>query len=227
VWIFSLIPIMEESDFPVDVVSKFGVVHLRGALTEAEQQALWATCMKAGAKNPAKTTGRAEFSVVSTNMKEEPLAKFGELLFVRCATEVAKQMTEEQLKAEPSLSRLQQLLSGAKPVNLHAVQGINYGAHNTMRNHSDGPFELFTMSVAMGDSVEFTVGEKTGNAPHKNERSGKPVTLIMQSGDAIYFDGGSIPHAVDRIVPDTAPSWWKKVKTCNGARAVCLFRENL
>eukprot|EP00927_Polykrikos_kofoidii_P048764 TRINITY_DN42977_c0_g1_i1.p1 TRINITY_DN42977_c0_g1~~TRINITY_DN42977_c0_g1_i1.p1 ORF type:complete len:239 (-),score=30.42 TRINITY_DN42977_c0_g1_i1:87-755(-) len=210
----------------VHILRDFGVVHLQGALTEAEQQALWATCMKAGAKNPAKTTGRAEFCVASTNMKEEPLAKFGELLFARSATEVAKQMSEEDMLAEPSFNRLHGILSGAKPVNLHAVQGINYGVHNNMQNHSDGPFQLFTMSVALGDSIEFTVGQKTCR-PHKNERSGDPITLIMQSGDAIYFDGGSIPHAVDRIVPDTAPRWWKRVKTANGSRAACLFREHL
>ena len=84
---------------------------------------------------------------------------------------------------------------------------------------------LYTMSVALGDSCEFTIGRKTPT-PHKNERAGKPVYMKMESGDAMFFDGGSVPHAVDRIVPGTAPEWWSKAKgTKNYARVSVLFRE--
>ena len=85
---------------------------------------------------------------------------------------------------------------------------------------------FFTMSVALGDDIEFTIGKKT-HRPMKNERSGVGKKLIMKSGDAIFFDGGSIPHEVGRILPDTAPTWWKDKKLAHGARCVVLFRENM
>ena len=49
----------------------------------------------------------------------------------------------------------------------------------------------------------------------------------MKSGDALFFDGGSIPHAVDRIVARTAPPFWGKRpdKQLVSARVSLLFRE--
>ena len=63
--------------------------------------------------------------------------------------------------------------------------------------------------------------------PFRNERSGPGRTFIMKSGDAVFFDGGSIPHEVNRILPGTAPAWWEKAKVPNGARCVVLFREDM
>ena len=47
----------------------------------------------------------------------------------------------------------------------------------------------------------------------------------MKSGDAVFFDGGSCPHHVVRMVKDTAPSWWNKMKVPNGSRLVVVMRE--
>ena len=93
-----------------------------------------------------------------------------------------------------------------------------------MNNHSDLDRPLYTMSVAVGDTCEFTVGKPTAR-PYKNERSGNPVTIRMRSGDAIYFDGGSVPHEVAKIEPDTAPAFFKRAATRDIARVSVLFRE--
>ena len=37
----------------------------------------------------------------------------------------------------------------------------------------------------------------------------------MKSGDAVFFDGGSIPHEVGKILPGTAPEWWEAAKVPN------------
>jgi len=82
------------------------------------------------------------------------------------------------------------------------------------------------MSVALGDDIEFTIGKKTGRPFRMNERNGKERTIIMKSGDAIFFDGGTVPHLVKRLIKETAPDWWEAVKMKNGSRCVVLFREN-
>jgi hypothetical protein len=46
----------------------------------------------------------------------------------------------------------------------------------------------------------------------------------MQSGDAMFFDGGCIPHSVDGILKNSGPEWFKETKC---ARVSLLFREPL
>ena len=58
-----------------------------------------------------------------------------------------------------------------------------------------------------------------------SERSGVVKKVRMRSGDAIFFDGGSTPHEVVRILKGTGPSWWKDAKVPNGSRFVMVFRE--
>ena len=84
---------------------------------------------------------------------------------------------------------------------------------------------LYTMSVALGDACDFVVGQRPKATPGrkwKNTRAGEPVTLRMASGDAIFFDGGSVPHAVPRIHKGSAPEFWRGF---GGARVSVLFRE--
>jgi hypothetical protein len=47
----------------------------------------------------------------------------------------------------------------------------------------------------------------------------------MMSGDAIYFDGGGVPHEVAHIIPDTAPAYFKRNPPAGVARISVLFRE--
>ena len=58
-----------------------------------------------------------------------------------------------------------------------------------------------------------------------NERFGKEITIRMKSEDAIFFDGGTVPHQITRVIPNTAPKWWDEEKVPNGSRAIVLFRE--
>ena len=105
------------------------------------------------------------------------------------------------------------------------VRGNYYRPDASLFNHTDGDQILFTMSMALGDDCAFTIGKKTGRPSRMNERNGKEKTIIMKSGDAIFFDGGSVPHQVTRVIPNTAPKWWEEEKVPNGSRCVVLFRE--
>ena len=93
-----------------------------------------------------------------------------------------------------------------------------------MHNHTDCEKSLNSMSVAIGDSCDFTVGQKTAK-PHKNERYGTPIKVVMESGDALFFDGGFVPHAVGPINAGTAPQFFKKSDP-SFARVSLLFREH-
>ena len=205
---------------------EYGVIHLQNALSENEQKGLWAKCKSA--RDPAginQTSTQFHISSGTGALKDEPLSEFGKLLYTRSAIELAKQLTQDQCQNEPSFQRLHQIISGTKPVNLNHISGIVYSKHANLRNHQDVDKVFYTMTVSLGDDIEFTVGKKVGT--YKNERCGPPKKMIMKSGDAIFFDGGSIPHEVNRVIPNTGPKWWAGKKLKNGARVVVLFREDL
>jgi len=214
-------------DCSANLIPEYGVIHLQNALSEEEQKALWHKT-KPKVKDPkGKVTGFSAFAVSSGKSdRDQDFDRFGELLFTRSAEELMKQITEDDCKKEPSYKRLSEIISGKKPVSLNCVTGNYYRQDAKLANHCDMPKILFSMSVALGCDVEFTVGKKT-HRPLKNERSGPGKTFIMKSGDAVFFDGGSIPHEVGKILPCTAPEWWEKAKVPNGARCVVLFREDI
>uniref|UniRef100_A0A7S2DG40 Alpha-ketoglutarate-dependent dioxygenase AlkB-like domain-containing protein n=1 Tax=Octactis speculum TaxID=3111310 RepID=A0A7S2DG40_9STRA len=220
----------------VNLIPEFGVIHLRSALSVQEQRKLWKKC-KTNVRDPPTSggSGMTSFHVSSGSTdakttkgghRDEGWSKYGELLFLRSAVELARQVEEnESMELEPSYCRLARILSGDQPVRIDHISGNMYRSNCKLNNHCDMNKPFFTMSVALGNDAEFTVGRKT-TRPNKNERSGRPQTLTMRSGDAMFFDGGSIPHSVDRILPDTAPAWWSREKTQNGSRVVVLFRES-
>jgi len=142
-----------------------------------------------------------------------------------CATTLVAKQDGLDLSSEPSYKHLADIATGAVPVMLDNIQGNYYRADAGLMNHCDSDDILCTMSVALGDDCEFAIGKRTGRPRATSERHGKVRTIRMQSGDAIFFDGGSVPHQVKRIIKGTAPSWWGKAKVPNGSRCVVLFRE--
>merc|ERR1712224_1191484 len=103
--------------------------------------------------------------------------------------------------------------------------GNYYRAEAVLNNHVDADGILFSMSVAVGDDCEFVIGRATNRSNRLSERKGKPHKIRMRSGDAIFFDGGSVPHEVTKVFGGTGPSWWEENKVPNGARCVTVFRE--
>lgn len=93
-----------------------------------------------------------------------------------------------------------------------------------MNNHTNLDRPLYIMSVAVCNSCDFVVGKKTSR-PKPNERSGKPITIKMESGDCVYFDGGGVLHEVTRIEAGTAEEFWEDMGPKGIARVSVLFRE--
>ena len=168
---------------------------------------------------------------MGAKQRKQPLHDLGELLYSRFADEVGAQLTPDEVAAEPSLQRIARVQSGEQPARVDHVSGVCYLGHSVLDNHQDGPLPLYTMSVAIGQACDFVVGARPRPQPGrkwKNLRAGTPVTLRMESGDAIFFDGGSVPHGIPRIHKrDTAPPFWQRgvAKGFGGARVSVLFRE--
>jgi alkylated DNA repair dioxygenase AlkB len=213
------------SEMEVTVIKEYGVVHHRNALTPAEQKTMFDEVkpkVRCVSKNPG--IFHASSGEPGSPHRNATLTALGDALFSRCAEAVTAELSAEEIAAEPSLKRLGDAASGANPPSVREVTGAAYPKGATMANHSDLDRPLYTMSVAVGDACEFTVGKRTIR-PKPNERSGRPVTIQMMSGDAIYFDGGGVPHEVAHIIPDTAPAYFKRNPPAGVARISVLFRE--
>lgn len=212
-----------------DPMRLFGVIHLRGALTEQEQHTLFLQIKDCWGKQSGAGAYKS-FHISSGKAgphRREPLHELGDTLYARVAAELA-QLTEAEL-AQPVIKRMAQAYSGESAVKTDHVSGVNYQPGGVMLNHTDCDKPLYTMSLALGETCDFTVGKRT-KTPRRNEISGEPVTLRMESGDVIFFDGGSVPHAVDRIHIGTAPRFWQKAKEAQksgNARVSILFRTGL
>jgi hypothetical protein len=206
----------------VVIVREFGVVLLRAALSESEQRALLA---QVKARCVAGKDFHVSSGVAGSAQRSEPLHALGEELFRRVASEVSSELLPAEIESEPSFRRLNLALTGEKPAIVSSVTGVVYGSRKLdLHNHTDLDRPLYTMSVALGDACDFTVGRKTAR-PHKRERSGEPFTLRMESGDAMFFDGGSVPHAVGPLHAGSGPAFWHKAKPQGVTRIGLLFRE--
>ena len=211
-----------------DIIREYGVIHLRNALTHQEQRDLFIAIKGDVKERPPTNPVPCNFHISSGKpgapTRNEPLHKLGELLYMRFAAEVGAQLTPNEVTAEPSLARIARIHSGEQPVRVDHVSGVSYLAHSVLANHQDGPMPLYTMSVALGDACDFVVGDKPKKT-FPSVRCGAAMTMRMESGDAIFFDGGSVPHAVSRVHKGSAPAFWDQAKARPGSRVSVLFRE--
>lgn len=203
---------------------------MKRALNEREQrelmQQIGGEVKPRPPQNPIPSNFHVSSGEAGAPQRNERMHEFGHSLYSRFAEEVAKQLSKEEIDAEPALTRLAKVLSGEQPPRVDHVSGVCYLAHSVLANHQDAPNAFPTMSIALGDACDFVVGEKP-TRPYKNARVGAPLTLRMESGDALYFDGGSVPHGIPKIHKDTGPAWWKQgqARGFRAARVSVLFRE--
>ena len=212
------------------LIPEYGVIHLKNALNDQGQQQLW-NLMKPRVYDPSdKATGFHAFTVCAKDHKDRKRVKripkvdaFGKFLFALCADALSATLSVDTTD-EPSYQRLLDLANGSKPFDPGECIGVYYRADARLFNHTDAHEILFTMTLAIGDDCDFHIGK-----PYKktwlNERNGVVKKIRMRSGDAVFFDGGSIPHEVVRIREGTGPSWWNDAKVPHGSRLVMVFRE--
>ena len=93
----------------IHLLREYGVVHLSGALSTAEQRRLFAT-IKGSLRAPSKAIGTAEFHTssggVGSSTHQAALHALGEKLYMRCAVAVAEETSAAEIAAEPALERL-------------------------------------------------------------------------------------------------------------------------
>ena len=183
-------------------------------------------CVTRPPTNPIPANFHLSSGATGAPQRQEALHELGELLYSRFAQAVGEQLSPDQVNAEPSLRRIARIHSGEQPVKVDMVSGMCYQAHSKLDHHQDGPMPLCTMSVALGDACDFVIGGKPLRS-FKNLRVGAARTLRMESGDALYFDAGSVPHGIPTIHKGSAPAWYRSVREqgFQGARVSVLFRE--
>ena len=212
------------------LIPEYGVIHLKNALNDQGQQQLW-DLMKPHVCDPSKkATGFHMFTICAKDHKNRKPAKrvpkvdaFGKLIFTLCADALSTTLNVDTTD-EPSYQRLLDLATGSKPFNPGEVHGLYYRHDARLFNHTDSHEILFTMTLAIGDDCDFHIG-KAYRKTWLSERNGVVKKIRMKSGDAVFFDGGSVPHEVVRIRKGTGPSWWNDAKVPNGSRFVFVFRE--
>jgi hypothetical protein len=92
-------------------------------------------------------------------------------------------------------------------------------------NHCDSDQILFPMTLALGDDADIGIGRPTVRPARMSEWNGNEFNIHMKCGDAMFFDGGLVPHELKRAIPGTVPAWWRKEKVENGTRCVVICRE--
>jgi len=94
-----------------------------------------------------------------------------------------------------------------------------YPVTGNAKAHKD-PFLQWVASVSIGEACEFSFGTKQHNGSLPNR-------VRLSSGDLIFFNGGEVFHAVTKILPDTAPPFWKnkEVETFGYARLNLQCRD--
>ena len=211
----------------VRLIPEYGVIHLCGALSEAGQRHLW-NISKPFVEDPkGKGAGFSCFDIHSkrsTAPRKPEFDRFGDLLFRLCAKGLVAHQGGVDLSREPSYKHLADIAAGVVPVQLDHTVMLYYRPDAGFGNHVDCDSVLCTMSVSLGDDCEFVIGKPTGRS-RDGERHGDLRRIRMRSGDAIFFDGGTVPHQVKRMIEGTAPLWWGGAKVPNGSRCVLLFRE--
>ena len=63
--------------------------------------------------------------------------------------------------ANKALQRMAQAYSGEKPVTTGHICGVSYPKGGSLGNHTDADKPLYTLSLALGEACDFTVGKKT------------------------------------------------------------------
>lgn len=211
------------------LIKEYGVIHIKNALPEEQQKELWSIAKPRVADPAGRATGFSNFEVSGKNGKGKRAHDFdvyGERLFKIAAEELGKAIpSESDCSAEPSYTHLHNIWSGRSAVQLDQIFGLYYRPDAQLMNHCDSDHILFTMSFALGDDVDFVIGKPTGRSGRMSERNGKEFTIRMKCGDAVFFDGGLVPHQVTKVIPGTAPAWWASAKAANGTRCVIIFRE--
>lgn len=78
-----------------------------------------------------------------------------------------------------------------------------YNAENGLGFHQDPKGKDWAFIISLGADIEFEYygpDEKRENARN----------LTIHSGDAVFFNGSELHHAVLSIIPGTEPDWWQE-----------------
>lgn len=175
---------------PVLTVLEPGLVHIRSALTQAEQEWLAQVALQLGERekgfyvdgklNSSKTRGRIYDS----------LQRYPEGMQHYCIAQVSRACEADP--AMPMMTPSHLLL-----LKYATERGIGFHRDNS---ENDGAGDFPVVSLSIGNSSIFTL---------KHHRDSPETKLLLSSGDAVLFGGPcrQILHAVTEVHAGTAPRW--------------------
>ncbi len=85
------------------------------------------------------------------------------------------------------------------------------------------------LAISIGDTAEFFVEPERNSSTREYitlKSGGKTVNYTKEMVDAVIFNGGQLYHGVSKILPNTAPAFWKAHGIQNNmARFNLQFRD--
>ena len=76
-----------------------------------------------------------------------------------------------------------------------------YNTNNGLGYHVDPKQKEWVFIISLGCDIEFR---------YYKESKDCAKSLIIHSGDSVYFNGAALYHAVISIIPGTGPDWWEE-----------------
>lgn len=173
---------------PTISVLEPGLVHIRGALTQSDQEWLANVAFEEGERNGGFYEDRKLNSTRSRGRIYDTLARFPEGTREVCMTQVARACSADW--AMPAMSPTHLLL-----LKYSTEKGMGFHRDNS---ENDGAGDFPVVSLSVGNTSVFAV---------KHERHSVEKTIVLESGDAVIFGGPcrQALHAVTQVFPNTAP----------------------
>jgi len=137
--------------------------------------------------------------------------------FVQFAKDVFQKGYKNYLQNKNVNQHLPKLLECPSHFNADAIYAIMYADSAKLASHQDGSLG-WVLSVSIGNSCVFSFSQ---------EKDKDVQTIQLDSGDVVLFNGQQVFHAVDKIIPGTAPKFWKTAINNHGfGRFNLQFRDS-
>jgi len=184
----------------------FGVILFKNCLSEDEQIGVYNICDELHRdKNNAYRNGLASqqnypvpMLMFNWNGKKNEkipqptdLLEFGKMMFKKAYkyavdSNVLKEEKNPNYKCPSSY-------------NPDALYAILYSEKAALQGHFDGALG-WVLSVSIGNSVLFTISDSN---------KGEEISIQLDSGDIVLFNGTKVWHSVKKVFPNTSPKFWK------------------
>lgn len=200
-----------------------GVVRLRGALSDCEQEALVDNALIAGFLHRVtamdalytRAPGQPDIQLHWNYYAEPPDDQPPPLSALELSTRVLRQIrevlwdghkAEESLAATAEAERAPLRVPRLSELQVGSLLGITYGYSDSMHWHTDMAHQAgWCATLSVGAPAEFQYVPRPCDASATSRSAAREatdaVTVTLTSGDVLLFNGGKLQHRVLGITP--------------------------